>query len=163
TGRWFPSTRDQGRCGRQTFGARRCASPRTTQDGCRRHPCALASSGVILVDSAQRPGRRSRPMSFASRCAVSVAAACGALCARFGTLVVIGWHTGALRLASGFLPGPPSGYLTGATMLLAGAGLIALAFGRPRLALPGGLFAAAAGVGSFVSRVLARDGAVVAT
>jgi PAS domain S-box-containing protein len=102
-------------------------------------------------------------MSLANRCAVTVAAGCGALCATFGALVLTGWHSGALRLASAFLPGPPTGYLTGAALLLAGAGLIAVALGRPRLALPGGLFATMIGVSAIVSRLLGARGDAVAS
>jgi len=100
-------------------------------------------------------------MSIANRCAVTIAAGCGALCAAFGALVLTGWHSGALRLASAFVPGPPTGYLTGATMLLGGAGLLAVALGRPRFALPGGLFATVTGVSAVLSRLLgARDDAI---
>src|SRR5262245_40235860 len=51
--------------------------------------------------SAHRPGVRN-PMSLANRCATLVAAGCGAACAAFGMLVVAGWHSGAMRLASAF-------------------------------------------------------------
>jgi PAS domain S-box-containing protein len=102
-------------------------------------------------------------MTLANRCAVAVAAGCGALCAAFGALVLTGWHSGALRLASAFVPGPPTGYLTGATMLLGGAGLLAVALGRPRLGLPGGLFATLIGVSAIVSRLLGARGDAVAS
>src|SRR5262245_59885153 len=96
-------------------------------------------------------------MSLANRCAVSLAAACGALCAAFGALVLAGWHSGVPRLASHCLPGPPTGYPTGAALLLAGAGLIAIAGGRPRLALPGGAFATAIGLGAVAARLLGMN------
>ena len=102
-------------------------------------------------------------MSLANRCAVTVAAGCGMLCAAFGMMVLTGWHSGALRLASAFFPGPPTGYVTGATMLLAGSGLLAVALGRPRFALPGGLFATTIGVSAIVSRLLGARGDAIAS
>ena len=100
-------------------------------------------------------------MSFANRCAVAVTAGCGIVCAAFGTMALAGWQTGTLRLASAFIPGPPTGLLTAATMLLTGIGLFASALGRPRLAVPGGLFALTAGTAVLVSRLLDPDGVAV--
>jgi PAS domain S-box-containing protein len=101
-------------------------------------------------------------MRFANRCAVALAAGSGLLCAAFGALVLAGWHTGAIRLASAFLEGPPTGYLTGASMLLTGVGLAAIPLKRPRLALPGGLFAIAAGAAAVASRLLGAGGGSLA-
>jgi PAS domain S-box-containing protein len=111
-----------------------------------------------------RPASREGiPMRFANRCAVALAAGSGVLCAVFGALVLAGWHSGAVRLASAFIAGPPTGYLTGASMLLAGIGLAAVPLRRPRLALLGGLFAIAAGVAAILSRLVGAGGSAVAS
>ena len=97
-------------------------------------------------------------MRFANRCAAALAAGSGMLCAAFGALVLAGWHSGAIRLASAFLDGPPTGYLTGAAMLFAGLGMVAIVFGRPRLAVPGGALATLAGAVAIGSRLFGRRG-----
>src|SRR5437773_2472887 len=84
------------------------------------------------------------------------------LCAAFGALVLAGWHSGAIRLASAFIAGPPTGYLTGAAMLFAGLGMVAIVFGRPRLAVPGGALATLAGAVAIASRLFGGRGDALA-
>ena len=94
-------------------------------------------------------------MSLANRCAVAVVAGCGVLCAAFGALELEAWYRVATRLETTLLPGAATGYWMAAVTVLAGVSLVAVALGRSRLALPGGLLAFAVGVGSIVARLFA--------
>jgi len=85
-------------------------------------------------------------MEDAERWPQAAMAACGAVCAALGALVLLGWHTGQIGMASGFFRGGPTAYVVAASLLLCGVGLLGIAFGWRGLALPGGLLAIVASV-----------------
>ena len=81
----------------------------------------------------------------------------GGAVSAFGLLVLAGWHThnpSLIRVWPGMAPMP---YNAALGFFLCGGGLVALAFGKKRMALAGGAYAAAVGTLAFIESAFRAD------
>jgi PAS domain S-box-containing protein len=86
-----------------------------------------------------------------------IAVVSGGLCAALGLIVLVGWHThhtALLQIHPSFVA---MVYNTALGFLLCGTALLAIALGRPRLAIIGGAYAVIIGLLSLGEFLLARD------
>src|SRR5437868_6898258 len=81
----------------------------------------------------------------------------GGAVAALGLAILVGWHTHSMRILQP-IPGLIAPvYNTALSFLLCGAGLLAIALGRPALALPCGGFAALLGLLNAVQHIFGVD------